>query len=190
MFILHLVGVLSGMPNHTLNRRMALKVLGATGLATAGGIGTVSADGDEAEIKFNDQEAHHNKVVYVEEAKLPEGGFVVVHHMVDNDADTGSEPSGAENFQVIGHTPVLREGEYENLPVRLHDDTHHALHGPVPEEGSGDHVLLAMPHRDTEVESGKFAGGAHDGEYTFTDGDIPYFDEDGNVVATPGVVTF
>lgn len=51
--------------------------------------------------------AHHD-TVYVEEAKVPEGGFVVVHHLVDSDSDTGDEPAGAEPFQVIGHTPVLR----------------------------------------------------------------------------------
>lgn len=184
------------MNSPTTNRRRALKglgiagiALGGVGVATGGGQGN-EEHGDEAEVKFNDQKAHHNNAVYVQEAKLPDGGFVVVHHLVDNKSDTGSEPNGAADFQVIGHTPVLREGEYENLPIRLHNDTHHTLNGPVPNEGSGDHVLLAMPHRDTEVGSGNFAGGAHDGEYTFTNGDIPYFDEDGNVVATSGIVTF
>lgn len=177
------------------SRRTALKLAGITTAAIAGsGVSSVAADpgknkgkGEEAEVKFNDQEANHGNAVYVEEAKLPDGGFVVVHHLVNSGADTGTDPAGAENFQVIGHTPVLREGEYENLPIRLHEDSHHTLNGPVPAEGSGDHVLLAMAHRDAPDSDGN---GADDGEYTFTNGDNPYFDEDGNVVATPGVVTF
>lgn len=94
--------------------------------------------------------AHHD-TVYVEEAKVPEGGFVVVHHLVDSDSDTGDEPAEAEPFQVIGHTPMLRPGEYENLPVRLHIDDHHTLNGPVPEDGRGITSCLRCHTRMTHT---------------------------------------
>lgn len=152
---------------------------GLLGAAAFVGTGAVSASSGTADVTFSDQHAKHNRMVFVDELHLPDWGFVVVHHLVDSAQDTGEEPDGAVNFQVIGHSAALPPGTHRQVPVRLHEDGHHSLAGPVPAVGSGDHALLAMAHKDDP----------NDHKYTFTDGDGPYTDSTG-AVTDLGIVTF
>lgn len=112
---------------------------------------------EEAEVEFDDQDAHHS-TVRVAEAKLPDGGFIVIHHF---DHDAGGK--------IIGVSPPLRAGEYENMVVEV--DT----------LSEGDHELSAMLHKDDP----------HNGELDFPGGgDPPYEDDDGNIVQAFAQVTF
>lgn len=160
-----------------VNRRRVLKLAGAVTTTIAGGamVGVAEDENEdeeneeneeeeeneneneEAEIELADQSGHHS-TIYVNEAKLPEGGFIVIHHM-DHDSDG----------RIIGHSPVLRCAEYENLPVEI--DTLE----------SGDHKISAMAHKDDP----------HNGTLDFpAEGDPPYKDDDGNIVQDLATVTF
>lgn len=138
----------------------------ATGNATAGNA--------TANVTFENQTANGSAVV-VENATLPEGGFVVVHLATPENQSVNA--SGNETVDValtrnltagavVGNSTYLDAGTHENVTVTLDE--------PVTD----DQYLIAMLHQDTNDNQ----------TYDFPDADGPYT-TDGEPVTDQGYVT-
>jgi PGF-CTERM protein len=115
--------------------------------------GTVGAQGEAADATISQQTSGGTTVV-VDEATLPEGGFVTIH---DSTVLDGGE---AVLTSVRGSSAYLEPGTHENITVTLDE--------PLEE----DDTLVAMPHRDTDgdqIYSFVSSGAEADGPYA-TDG--------------------
>lgn len=139
---------------------------------------------EEAEVKFEDQtvEAAGTPTVYVEEVKVPKGGWIVIHNWGTDGVTEDDNP--AQNF--IGVSAYLEAGEYENLPVELGGDR--AVADPPSPDDDTEYVLSAMAHRDDPGNrTYDFPNAVDDGE---SPDDPPYTDDDGDIVQTFADVTF
>lgn len=155
------------MKSHTTNRRTVLKLVGAAGVATVSGIGSVSASNgsndkssrDEARVTIPNQKVDLDADtvdVRVAQANLPNGGFVVIH----KDGD----PFGA----VAGNSSYLSSGVTTNIEIEVSTDD------IVDADGDGRKELVAMAHKDT-----------NDNEiYEFPAADGPYIADGGPVIDT------
>lgn len=133
-------------------RRSVLKTVGvgvaATGLASGAAAADESADAQATpSIEFDDQSVHHG-TVYVEEATLPDGGFVALHH-----ADSFSMGD------VVGVSAPLRADTYQTLPIEIES------------LASGTHAVNAVLHHDSPHD-GEFAFPDDGDEPLVVDGEL------------------
>jgi len=133
---------MSALNNHPL---IAL----AAGLALALSASVpAAAQNDKAAVTL-DAKTSGGTTLVVDEATLPNGGFVAIHDSTIND--------GAVLKSVVGASDYLSAGSHEDVEVRLSE--------PLTEDAE----LVAMPHEDTDgnqVYSFVADNGQTDGPYT------------------------
>jgi|GEM_PF-3047672 len=146
------------MIEHT--RRSALKLAGLAAGVTLGGVGVTSANGGAsdtapgrtASVRFTNQTVSGEiDTVDIAAAFLPEGGYVILHDVADNEVGIGKP---------VGATGYLHPGMNRNVTA---DVTGSQYGGNLPNPETTQ-SLVAMAHMD---EPG-------DRELTFPNGDPPY----------------
>ncbi|MEM4781234.1 MAG: hypothetical protein QXG03_06715 [Halalkalicoccus sp.] len=120
---------------------------------------------EEASVGFSDQESDDGMTVTVDEAPLPEGGFVAIH---DETLISEEDPIGSN----VGVSEYFEAGTHSDIEVELDRE--------VDAEGE---TLIAMPHMDTNDNE------TYDFVTSEGEDDGPYTDEDDEAVVADAEVT-
>jgi len=125
-------------------------------------------DEDEtASVSFEDQESD-GASVEVDEATLPDGGFVTIHD--------SSLLEGEVTGSVIGVSEYLESGDHEDVDVDLYEDVPGAEFDQ--DELTEDQTLIAMPHLDTnDNEEYDFVESEGEDDGPYTEDDEPVTDD-------------
>jgi hypothetical protein len=145
----------------------------ATDDADSAAVASAAVQAEDAAVTFSDQSANDSTVT-VDNATLPEGGYVVVH---DNTLLEG-EVTGS----VVGVSDYLEAGTHENVSVTLYENVSGAdfSNATTP---NGTETFVAMPHQETNNNTTYdfvATNGTEDGPYTV----------DGEAVVDDANVTF